>query len=324
MLLFGQRDQAHARNGWRERPDPPGQATQVAIAILVLDVDRVDDMSQSFGADMAVVLRWRDARLAQDDPDSRTASLGEIWHPDIQLLNQREVTAAWEQVAEIDPDGTVTYRQRYTGAFSARMNLTRFPFDEQKLPIQLISPRYSPDEIVLNNAPFADRTGIGGDVQLNEWKVTKWQLVDTPYSAHVSMAPRAAMAFVLHVKRYPTAYIFKLAAPLTLIVVMSWLVFWLGLDRIDAQIGLGATAVLTLITSRISFDAILPRVSYLTRIDYFQIACTVLVFFAMFEVMITSALVSRQEFDVALRIDRVSRWVFPLLFLSVVLWVFVL
>ncbi len=324
FFLMGERHGAYARDGWRERPDPPGQATQVGIGILVLDVDRIDDMNQSFSADMGVVMRWRDARLAHAGPDSQTASLGEIWHPDIQLINQRAVTAEWEQNVEIDPDGTVTYRQRHTGEFSTRMYLARFPFDEHKLRIQFASIRYAADEIVLNNAPFADRTGIGGELQLNEWKLLDWRLVSGPFSPHIAIPPRAAIAFVIHVQRYPSAYIFKLALPLTLIVVMSWLVFWLSLDRMDAQIGLGATAVLTLITSRISFDTILPRVPYLTRIDYFQIACTALVFFAMFEVMITGTLVSRQELDIALRIDRHSRWVFPMLFLAAVLWVFVL
>jgi len=44
--------------------------------------------------------------------------------------------------------------------------------------------------------------------------------------------------------------------------------------------GVGATAVLTLIAYRFTLDSLIPRVSYLTRLDIFILGATVLVLLA--------------------------------------------
>jgi hypothetical protein len=111
-----------------------------------------------------------------------------------------------------------------------------------------------------------------------------------------------------------------LIMPLSLIVLMSWIVFWLDPSRVDAQVGLAATAILTLIAFRFSIENLLPPVSYLTRLDYFLTGCTWLVFLAMLEVVITARLVNDERLAPARRIDRWSRGIFPVLFASLAGW----
>ena len=52
-------------------------------------------------------------------------------------------------------------------------------------------------------------------------------------------------------------------------------------------------------------------VSYLSRLDYLILAATVLVFASLPEVMITSTLAKTNRVDLARRIDRWARILFP-------------
>jgi hypothetical protein len=45
------------------RPGAPEVATPVVIGVFVVDVDRVDDMEQSFRVDILVTANWTDERL---------------------------------------------------------------------------------------------------------------------------------------------------------------------------------------------------------------------------------------------------------------------
>jgi cadmium resistance protein CadD (predicted permease) len=80
--------------------------------------------------------------------------------------------------------------------------------------------------------------------------------------------------------------------------------------------------MLTLIAYRFLLGQDLPKVPYLTRLDLFLIGSTVLVFAALVEVAVTTRLHSEQQPERAARIDRHSRWVFPLAYLALFAVVF--
>lgn len=92
--------------------------------------------------------------------------------------------------------------------------------------------------------------------------------------------------------------------------------FWIDPVRFGPQIGLAATAMLTLIAFQFAMTAILPRLSYFTTLDLISLGSTVLVFLALVEVTLTAALVSRGEEELARRMDGVARWLFPLAFVT--------
>ena len=99
---------------------------------------------------------------------------------------------------------------------------------------------------------------------------------------------------------------------------MSWLVFWIDPTQFGPQIGLAATAVLTLIAYRFLLGQLVPRISYLTRLDIFIMGSTILVFLGMVEAVVVARIAQKQE-RLARRIDRMSRVGFPAAFV-VVTW----
>ena len=90
--------------------------------------------------------------------------------------------------------------------------------------------------------------------------------------------------------------------PSSLIVVMSWVSFWLNRGAAPArvriktknvtnprkimtpyQVGLGVTTVLTMTTLINSVNAALPKISYMKSIDIYLFVCFFMVFGALIE-----------------------------------------
>ena len=111
-------------------------------------------------------------------------------------------------------------------------------------------------------------------------------------------------------------YVIKAIIPLCLIVMMSWVVFWINPEQVSNQLSVAVTTVLTLIAYHIALSGRLPEIPYLTHMDKFLFSSTVLVFMALIEVVITSHLSSTNQMALARRIDLTARWAFPLLFVS--------
>jgi cadmium resistance protein CadD (predicted permease) len=96
---------------------------------------------------------------------------------------------------------------------------------------------------------------------------------------------------------------------------MSWAAFWIDPENAGPQIGVATSSMLTLIAYRFMLGNLLPKVAYMTRLDYFILASTILVFLTLIEVLITTALVKANQAPVARRWDLSCRWLFPMAFL---------
>jgi cadmium resistance protein CadD (predicted permease) len=117
-------------------------------------------------------------------------------------------------------------------------------------------------------------------------------------------------------------YIFKIILPLVLIVMMSWSGFWIDPVNANSQISVAVTSMLTLIAYRFAVDTQLPRLPYMTRLDVFFLISTLLVFFSLIEVLVTTILDNKQQTKLAKRIDRYCRVIFPVIFAVATIGIF--
>ena len=88
--------------------------------------------------------------------------------------------------------------------------------------------------------------------------------------------------------------------PSSLIVVMSWVSFWLNRGAAPARVSLGVTTVLTMTTLMSSVNAALPKISYMKSIDIYLGVC----FFMVFGALIEYACVGYTEKRIQLRKNR--------------------
>ncbi len=199
------------------------------------------------------------------------------------------------------------------------LGLRDFPFDQQTLRLQLVSPtsRASEVELVADETWTAtglkDAIGLAPRLSLPDWQVLDWRAGPMSYE----LTPRlqaAGYEVELMVTRASRYYVLKVLLPLLLIVLMSWSVFWLDpVTSTGIQIGVSTTSMLTLIAYRFTIDTHVPRVPYLTRLDAFVLASTVIVFLTLVVTVLTARLHLKGQDVAAKALDRACRYAFPLL-----------
>ena len=292
--------------------EPPSETRDVEVKVYVIDIEGIDSVSQSFIANLTLVLRWQDPSLKHAGPDSLSKNLNEIWHPRIQILNQQRTVKNFPLSAEVRPDGEVVYRQRLWGGFSQPLELREFPFDSQRLQLTLASVSFGSQTIRLR--PSSD-SGISEKLLIPDWQVQQWDFSKKSISLDNELISLPGVVFSLDVKRNTNYFKYKVILPLILIVLMSLLVFWIDPSLVPSQISLAVTAVLTMIAYRFALAGMLPRLPFLTTLDFFVIASTVMVFLAMVEVIYTAHLSTHDKLQKARIIDRKARWIAPLTFI---------
>ena len=78
--------------------------------------------------------------------------------------------------------------------------------------------------------------------------------------------------------------------PSILIVILSWVSFWLNIDATPARVSLGLLTVLTMTTASTGANASLPRVSYIKAIDVWMSMCLIFVFTALLEFAVVNVI----------------------------------
>ena len=303
------------------RPEADAGSTRISVGMWVANIDRIDSVAQTFSAHVYLVARWRDPRLARPE-NQQTIRLGldEVWHPLFTIANAASfIRHTLPEVVEVDPEGNVTYRQGFIGAFAQALDLRDFPFDTQVLRIHGVLPGSTATEIELVPdegliaAGMKDAAGIAEKITLPDWHITSWQAGARPYVLMPGIEV-PGYAFEFRAKRASGHYILKVILPLLLIVMMSWTVFWIDPENAGSQISVAVTSMLTLIAYRFAVGGEVPRIPYTTRLDTFILASTVLIFLSLIQVMITTKLARREQVTLARRIDRWSRVLVPLAF----------
>jgi len=311
------------RNVAGTRPDPEGIPTKVHIGLYIIDIESIDNIRQNFTADFVMVMKWVDPRISA--PVGTRLKLKEVWNPDVILYNLREADMKMEEVVTVFPGDTIDYIQRYNGTFSTFLDFREFPFDKQILPITVVSFTYSPEDLVF----AANRIGIEDRLSISGWDIKPIGEEIGTFDPQFVQGGGIKLSFprfdyIFEASRHLNYYWWKVVAPLALIVFLSWAVFYIDPSQVGPQIGVSATSILTLIAFLLRLESILPPVSYLTQMDYFIYSALVLVFLAYVEALVstTNALRGKKEF--AKKIDLISRFVYPVLFLIIMLYFWIL
>ena len=129
-----------------ERPGSGNGPTQVSVGIWIVDINNIDSAQQSFTADIAIVLRWKDARLAHTGTGAVHYALDQIWPPRVGVANETnsvirkfpesaEVGARWNCFS-IGSDTSVRLRSLY-GYNRSRSIGSLFVFSSSRFDIAL-------------------------------------------------------------------------------------------------------------------------------------------------------------------------------------------
>ena len=110
-----------------------------------------------------------------------------------------------------------------------------------------------------------------------------------------SIGNYSLLTISFHFKRRLGYYFIQVFFPGTLVVVMSWTVFWLDPRDMSDRVGLGITTVLTIMFLLGSVNTSQPRVSYLKAIDWYLLGSFLFVFLVLVECILVYILRPRNR-----------------------------
>ncbi|HEV3025857.1 MAG TPA: hypothetical protein VGX76_25460, partial [Pirellulales bacterium] len=259
---------------------PPNRPIEVELSVELVEVSQIQDHEEKFEVEFFLFMSWIDPRLAFD-PD-RTGSrkqivpADEIWTPEPELIDDLDVNVQGGKHAHVQPDGTVLYRQYYRGTMSSDFDLHEFPFDRHRLELIVEATAGVFDDVRY----VAGESGVRPVGEGESARVVPhgWNLLGLSSEVTKNRYPRLNETYSrfmlrLDVERDPHYYWWSIVLPLLPIVVTSWSVFWMDPKEFSSQIGVGVTAMLTVVAYRITIDSSLPPLTYMTRMDYFLLVC---------------------------------------------------
>lgn len=312
------------------KPGGEGVRVLVQVGFFVIDIKEIDDLEQTYTADIWFTETWHDPRLSEKALGKSLEKClykeGEVWAPTIIVVNQNGGTQLLPKVARVDPDGNVQIRQRYVGEITSDLDFTNFPFDDQELHFILAAVGPEANDIAFE----LDKDTTG---QMNKFSAEGWtiNLVDgSPNTEQIETWGNALihnlhqMDFMLKAERDRAYYVWKVIIPLCLIVLMAWAVFWIDPKHLGPQVGLSTATVFTLIAYRFAIGFSLPKVSYFTRMDKFVLFSTILVFLALGTAIATSKISSDGENKLAKLIEKYMRVIYLVAFFAIVVFTLLL
>lgn len=302
------------------QPSADSVKTHVSVALYLIDLLEVNGSDQSFLADVFLRARWHDDGLVGRFDEMTVLDADDVWHPLLLIVNQRGVSASLPEVVRVEPNGTVQYAQRFTGRFSTSLDLRDFPLDRQTFYVWVIGNRLGNRDFDV--VPDTSMVKLANDrLSIADWRIGDIRLQPAEFRATPNAEPLSGVKITINAKRRVGYYMIQVVIPLVAIVMMAWTVFWIYPPVVATRVSVVVTTMLTLIAYRFMLGNHVPRLSYLTRLDYFMLGATTLIIIALFAMAGTSFLKARGRDDVVARIDPIGRAAFPVVFLAFALFV---
>ncbi|XP_026500304.1 gamma-aminobutyric acid receptor subunit beta-like [Vanessa tameamea] len=275
----------------RVRPNYGGPPVDVGVTMYVLSISSLSEVKMDFTLDFYFRQFWTDPRLAyKKRPGVETLSVGSefirnIWVPDTFFVNEKQsyfhIATTSNEFIRIHHSGSITRSIRLTITASCPMDLQYFPMDRQLCNIEIESFGYTMRDIRYKWNEGPNSVGVSSEVSLPQFKVLGHR--QRAMEISLTTGNYSRLACEIQFVRSMGYYLIQIYIPSGLIVIISWVSFWLNRNATPARVSLGVTTVLTMTTLMSSTNAALPKISYVKSIDVYLGTCFVMVFASLLE-----------------------------------------
>uniref|UniRef100_A0A4W6DJS5 GABA(C) receptor n=1 Tax=Lates calcarifer TaxID=8187 RepID=A0A4W6DJS5_LATCA len=259
------------------RPGFGGPAVPVGVDVQVESLDAISEVDMDFTMTLYLRHYWKDERLSFKSNNNQSMTFDgrlvkKIWVPDMFFVHSKKSfthdTTTDNVMLRVYPDGKVLYSLRVTVTAMCSMDLSRFPLDTQTCSLEIESYAYTDDDLMLY------------------WKEGNRTYRKCWYN-------RLYINFTL--RRHIFFFLLQTYFPATLMVMLSWVSFWIDRRAVPARVPLGITTVLTMSTIITGVNASMPRVSYIKAVDIYLWVSFVFVFLSVIEYAAVNYLSTLQE-----------------------------
>ncbi|XP_037090077.1 gamma-aminobutyric acid receptor subunit beta-like isoform X2 [Pollicipes pollicipes] len=255
--------------------------------LTIASFDSISEVNMDYTITMYLNQYWKDERLAFSNGDDILTLSGDfaekIWVPDTYFDNDKnsflhDVTEK-NKMVRLHGDGSITYGMRFTTTLACMMDLRYYPLDSQNCTVEIESYGYTVKDVVM----YWKETPVVGveEAKLPQFTIIGYETNDRKEKLATGIYQRLSLSFRL--QRNIGYFVFQTYLPSILIVMLSWVSFWINHEATSARVALGITTVLTMTTISTGVRSSLPRISYVKAIDIYLVMCFVFVFAALLE-----------------------------------------
>ena len=164
----------------------------------------------------------------------------------------------------------VTYKSESVYKIKNNFNLISFPFDSQKLEIFIINNMsdLSVYEMYTSfwSSVKAEEFKKNNDIQ--GWDIKNLELKYDQYYDPITQLILDGVKMEIEIERKSIYYLFKIILPIILILIICWSSVWIDPKEIESRLTITIVCLLSLIAYNFVIDSELPKLEYLTVMDY--------------------------------------------------------
>jgi len=316
--------------------DPPKDDGPVVVraSFEFHDITTINDAAETFEFTGVLKLTWHDKRQAFDpiaegvdekiySGDYQFNELSPSWFPQVILVNNSGTYEKHGVVLRVQPDGIMTVVEKVHAAAMTELNLRRFPFDKQRLEAIFEVLGFDDSEVVLQ-VESETNGWVANKLWMPQWIVTGVDISirDRPASYTGGQVMKSAMIASVDVQR-ESFYVSRLVTlPLLVIVLLSFSVFWMERSSLGDRISISFIGILTAVAYQVVMSEILPKIAYVNWMNAFLNFSFLIMVGTILINLAVGALEQQGRSELAHLVDRRCRWIFPLVYFGLILFLF--
>nr|XP_013804282.1 PREDICTED: gamma-aminobutyric acid receptor subunit rho-1 isoform X3 [Apteryx mantelli mantelli] len=285
------------------RPGFGGPAIPVGVDVQVESLDSISEVDMDFTMTLYLRHYWKDERLSFPSTNNQSMTFDgrlvkKIWVPDMFFVHSKRSfihdTTTDNVMLRVQPDGKVLYSLRVTVIAMCNMDFSRFPLDTQTCSLEIESYAYTEDDLMLYWKKGNDSLKTDERISLSQFLIQEFHTTTKlAFYSSTGWYNRLYINFTL--RRHIFFFLLQTYFPATLMVMLSWVSFWIDRRAVPARVPLGITTVLTMSTIITGVNASMPRVSYIKAVDIYLWISFVFVFLSVLEYAAVNYLTTVQE-----------------------------
>ncbi|XP_037987437.1 gamma-aminobutyric acid receptor subunit rho-2 isoform X1 [Motacilla alba alba] len=285
------------------RPAFGGPAIPVGVDVQVESLDSISEVDMDFTMTLYLRHYWKDERLSFPSTNNKSMTFDgrlvkKIWVPDVFFVHSKRSfihdTTTDNIMLRVFPDGHVLYSMRVTVTAMCNMDFSHFPLDSQTCSLELESYAYTDEDLMLYWKNGNESLKTDEKITLSQFLIQKFHTTSRlAFYSSTGWYNRLYINFTL--RRHIFFFLLQTYFPATLMVMLSWVSFWIDRRAVPARVSLGITTVLTMSTIITGVNASMPRVSYIKAVDIYLWVSFVFVFLSVLEYAAVNYLTTVQE-----------------------------
>lgn len=338
-LLFGP-GSAQAQVEWPDNLNEPPRATEpttVAMSLYLDDVNRIDVATNSFEVTGQLVMAWHDERLTtlfaadnarsalEFEGDAVADVLAQLWHPAVEIMNERGQRNTGVRALDIHPDGRVKLYEKFDSLAHLEGDMHLFPFVQVNLRLAFNAFVQNQSELLLLAERVEFQHGASADAVITgPWSFVALTMVEgATYRSDEPHLLYPRVDFVLTVQRNLGSGLSIFLLPVLLIWICAFSLLWLDAAQFNSygspRIGGMLTLLLTTVALQLTWEARLPSVHYLTLPNVLIYVTILLLTLSISLSVLYIHVYHNRSKEQARTFDRLARWAYPALALLAVI-----